>query len=71
MKSFFRMRRSEWWFLTLLILFVGVGFLPWWRDVHLAGISLFGLWMATLMILSPLGALLIFVFDRRRSGQGT
>ncbi len=41
-------------------------FLPVWREVYIAGMSLFGWWMAALMILSPLGALAIFVYERKR-----
>ena len=66
MASFFRMRKSELWFLIFLILFSALSFLPVWREVYIAGMSLFGWWMAALMILSPLGALAIFVYERKR-----
>ncbi len=65
------MRGTERWFLILLIAFAGASFLPWWRGIHFAGISLFGWWMAALMVLSPLGALIIFFFERRRNGPET
>ena len=68
MSEFFPMRRSERWFLILLVVLAVGSFLPWWRDILIAGISLSGLWMATLMILSPLVALLIFIYERKRSG---
>jgi hypothetical protein len=65
MPSFFQMRRAECWFLVLLLAFSAGSFLPWWREIHLAGMSLFGWWMAALMVLSPLGALLIFFFEKK------
>ena len=70
MASFFRMRKSELWFLVSLILFSALSFLPVWREIYIAGMSLFGWWMAALMILSPMGALLIFVYERKRSEPG-
>lgn len=69
MSAFFPMRRSERWFLILLVVLSIGSFLPWWRDILLAGISLSGLWMATLMLLSPVVALLIFIYERKRSGR--
>lgn len=69
MASFFRLRKSELWFLILLILFSALSFLPVWREIYIAGMSLFGWWMAALMILSPLGALAIFVYERKRADQ--
>ena len=66
MSSFFRMHKSELWFLVSLIVFSAASFLPMWREIYVAGMSLFGWWMAALMILSPLGALAIFVYERKR-----
>ncbi len=71
MSAFFPMRRSERWFLILLVVLAIGSFLPWWRDILLSGISLSGLWMATLMLLSPVVALLIFIYERKRSGTET
>ena len=68
MSSFFRMRPSERWFLILLVVFAAGSFLPWWRDLDVAGISISGWWIAALMIVSPVAALLIFVFERSRNG---
>jgi len=65
------MHETERWFLILLIVFAIGSFLPWWRGILIAGISLSGWWMATLMILAPLGALIIFIVERRRSGRET
>ena len=70
MTSFFRMHKSELWFLVSLILFSAASFLPMWRDIYVAGMSLFGWWMAALMILSPMGALLVFLYERKRSDPG-
>ena len=70
MTSFFRMHKSELWFLVSLILFSAASFLPMWRDIYVAGMSLFGWWMAALMILSPMGALLTFLYERKRSDPG-
>jgi hypothetical protein len=69
MASFFRMRTTEFWFLGGLIVFSAASFLPMWRDIHIAGMSLFGWWMAALMILSPLGALAIFFHERKRDSR--
>jgi hypothetical protein len=67
--SFFRMYRTERWFLVSLLTLSAVSFLPFWRAIHVAGMSLLGWWMTALMVLSPLGALVIFFLDRKRSGQ--
>ena len=64
------MRGAERWFLILLLVFSAVSFLPWWREIHVAGLSLFGWWMAALMVLSPLVALLIFFLERRQAAPG-
>lgn len=67
MTSFFRMDKTEHWFLVALVALSAVSFLPLWRGVYVAGMSLFGWWMAALMVLSPLGALVIFFLERKRS----
>jgi hypothetical protein len=63
------MDKTERWFLMALIAFSALSFLPLWRGIHVAGMSLLGWWMAALMVLSPLGALVIFFLERKRSRQ--
>jgi len=65
--SFFPLGRAEGWTLVLLIAFSILGFLPIWRDIDLAGMALFGWWMAALRVLSPV--LTLFVLLRRRKGE--
>jgi hypothetical protein len=69
MTSFFRMNKTERWFLVVLVALSAISFLPLWRDVYVAGMSLFGWWMAALMVLSPLGALVIFFLERKQRRQ--
>jgi membrane protein implicated in regulation of membrane protease activity len=69
MTSFFRMDKTERWFLVALVALSAVSFLPLWRSVYMAGMSLLGWWMVALMVLSPLGALVIFFLERWRSRQ--
>jgi hypothetical protein len=69
MKSFFRMDKTELWFLVALVAFSTLSFLPLWRGIYVAGMSLLGWWMAILMVLSPLGALVIFFLERKRRRQ--
>jgi hypothetical protein len=63
----FPMGRIEALALTILILFSIVSFLPVWRDIQLAGMSVFGWLMAALMLISPVLMLLVF---RRGPGRG-
>ena len=69
MSSFLPMSRTERWLLLALIVLSAASFLPVWREVYIAGMSLFGWWMAGLMILSPMGALAVFFYERKRAGQ--
>jgi membrane protein YqaA with SNARE-associated domain len=66
MSSFLRMRRTELLLLVALIVFSAASFLPLWREVYVAGMSLFGWWMASLMILAPAAALAVFFYERRQ-----
>jgi len=66
---FFRMVKAERGFLLVLLTLGALSFLPWWRTIHVAGMSLFGWWMAALMVLSPVGALVVFVLERRRHAR--
>ncbi len=61
------MRRSEALALLFLIVFSIVSFLPAWREVQFAGMSLFGWLMAALMLISPL--LMLLVFGRGGGGR--
>ena len=63
MKSFFPMRRDEARVLVVLIVLSAAAFLPVWRTQELAGMAVFGWFMAGLMIVSP--ALALYVFLRK------
>ena len=69
MSSFLPMMKSERWLLVALVIFSAASFLPVWREVYIAGMSLFGWWMAALMILSPVGALAVFFYERKRADR--
>lgn len=63
MGSFFPMRRREARALLVLIVFATGSFFPLWRTIEVAGMALFGWFMAALMLLSP--ALALYVFLRK------
>ncbi len=63
MKTFFPMRRDEARVLIVLIALAAAAFLPVWRTRELAGMAVFGWFMAGLMIVSP--ALALYVFLRK------
>ncbi|TPV93039.1 MAG: hypothetical protein B7733_22490 [Myxococcales bacterium FL481] len=63
-----RMRRADLWYLVALGAFAAVSFHPGWREPQLAGISLFGWLMATLMVVSPIAALTLFLRERKPRG---
>ena len=63
MKSFFPMPRAEARALLALVVFATVAFLPAWRTIEIAGMAMFGWFMAALMLLSP--ALALYVFLRK------
>jgi membrane protein YqaA with SNARE-associated domain len=69
MSTFLRMRKSELYLLVALIGFSAASFLPLWRDVTIAGMSLFGWWMAALMILAPAAALAVFFYERKQGNS--
>lgn len=52
--------------LLFLSLFSAVSFLPVWRTIELAGMVVFGWLMATLMVISPVLALVVFMAKRHR-----
>jgi hypothetical protein len=60
------MERGEAASLVFLILFSAFSFLPVWRTVEVAGMAVFGWLMATLMLVSPAVALIVFLKQRRR-----
>ena len=66
MKDFFPMLKSEGRYLCALLLFSILAFLPWWREVYVAGMSVFGWLMAILMVFSPATALILFRWERKR-----
>jgi hypothetical protein len=64
--GFIRMARAEALALATLVLFSALCFLPVWRRLEVAGMVLFGWWMAALMLLSPVLMLVLFLRRRRR-----
>ena len=65
-KSFFKMGQGEAAVLLFLILFSALSFLPVWRTIEVAGMVVFGWLMATLMVISPVLALVVFMAKRHR-----
>ncbi|UCF81750.1 MAG: hypothetical protein JSV08_04885 [Acidobacteriota bacterium] len=57
--GFFAMPRGELVFLVALVAASTLGFLTMKSSVTLAGMALFGWWMAALMFLGPLAALIL------------
>ena len=57
------MRRGEAAVLMFLVVFSVVSFLPLWRRIEVAGMAMFGWFMAALMIISP--ALTLYVFLKK------
>ncbi|MDZ7266018.1 MAG: hypothetical protein ONB48_01620 [candidate division KSB1 bacterium] len=66
MSNFFPMPASDRWYLVIVIVFAALAFLPWSRNLHVAGMAVFGWLMAGLMLLSPLIALLLIWRERRK-----
>jgi len=63
-RHFYPMARAEKVVLGVLLGFAAGSFLPIARSVEVAGMALFGWWMAALMLLAPLATL--WTFRRRR-----
>ena len=66
MSNFFAMLKGDRWYLVSLLVFSFIAFLPWWREIYLAGMSVFGWLMALLMVFSPAVALLVFRLERNK-----
>ncbi len=66
---FFPMRQGDRLYVVALLVYTAVAFLPVFREPQLGGISVFGWLMAVLMVLSPAGALTLFVLERRRRAR--
>ena len=66
MSNFFAMLKGERWYLLALLVFSFIAFMPWWREMYLAGMSVFGWLMAFLMVFSPAAALLVFRLERKK-----
>src|SRR5262245_30093548 len=69
MSTFLPLPRGDRWYLIALLIFVFVSFLPWSRDVHIAGMALFGWLMAALMVFSPTIALVRLWREAKRSDK--
>ncbi len=66
MSHFFPMPRRDRWYLLAILIFAGIAFLPWTKQIHFAGMALFGWLMAALMIFSPTLALLLLWREQKR-----
>lgn len=66
MKAFFPMRRDEGFVLTALLVSAAAAFLPMWRTMEIAGMAVFGWFMAALMLAAPALALYVFLRSPRR-----
>jgi len=64
--SFFAMSTGDRRYLLALVVFSVIAFMPWWREMYVAGMSVFGWLMAILMVFSPTVALLVFRQERRK-----
>ncbi|MDZ7344747.1 MAG: hypothetical protein ONA90_09585 [candidate division KSB1 bacterium] len=58
MSNFFPMPRGDRWYLSVVIVFSVISFLPWSQAIQVAGMALFGWLMAALMVFSPTMALI-------------
>lgn len=67
MSNFFPMPAADRWYLVIVIVFAALAFLSWSRAVQVAGIALFGWFMAGLMLLSPAIALILIWRERRQN----
>jgi hypothetical protein len=65
MRSFFSMGRGERPLLVFLLVFSAFTFLPSLREIEVGGMVLFGWLMASLILLSPLVALIACKLARR------
>ena len=66
MSNFVTMLKGDRRYLLALLVFSFIAFLPWWREMYLAGMSVFGWLMALLMVFSPSVALLVFHLERKK-----
>lgn len=66
MANFFRLSSFDRWYLVTLIAFSVLAFLPLWREIEIAGMSMLGWWMAILMVFAPSIALLRFALNRKK-----
>lgn len=70
MPRFFAMPRGERLYLAALLFLAALAFLPWTRQVSIAGLALFGWLMAALMVAAPLAALFRLVAGRKGESDG-
>lgn len=66
MSNFFGMVKGDRWYLLAILVFSAIAFLPFWREMYLAGMSVFGWLMAALMVFSPAVALLVFHLEHKK-----
>jgi hypothetical protein len=64
---FFPLPRGDRRYLIAIFVFAFLAFLPWSRDIQIAGMALFGWLMAALMIFSPVIALVRLWRERSRN----
>ena len=70
MSNFIPMPSGDRWYLIVLIGFSAVAFLPFWRGIEVAGLSMLGWWMVFLMVYVPTSALIHFARSEKKRGQG-
>ncbi len=70
MSNFISMPLGDRWYLIVLIGFSAVAFLPFWRGIEVAGLSMLGWWMVFLMVYVPSSALIRFARSEKKRGLG-
>lgn len=71
MSNFISMPPGDRWYLIVLIGLSIIAFLPPWREMEVAGLSMLGWWMAFLMVYVPTSALIRFLWtDKPRKSAG-
>jgi hypothetical protein len=74
MRGFFELPGVDRALLVALLSYAAACFLPWWREMQVAGMAVFGWLMAALMLLSPAAAIFVLFKQKgraaRRGGRG-
>ncbi len=70
MSNFQKLPADDGLYLIVLIGFSAISFLPFWRGIEVAGLSMLGWWMVFLMVYVPTSALIHFARSEKKRGQG-